>query len=259
MPVGYSGPASIESAVSGRVTSRAGIQLSRAGSADAGGTAAAVASQFRSAAAAAAAARSGHQLSPIFCLLFDKTILDMPGGLTNIPVVHCSPSLLATLLSRFLGGRGLLERLRVPFTLPWTSLPQLLRNKTLASCVFLCKRKHRKSRALVIIRGKPLIATILPSAGREAKITLLTLSSRLYWHGADRLPPGRPRLAAHRPSPGPYQEFRSGSLKVSGHWLSIEWPCYLNYTSATGIGAWWPIPSLLNVPVFIRWGMEISF
>ena len=86
MPVGYSGPASIESAVSGRVTSRAGIQLSRAGSADAGGTAAAVASQFRSAAAAAAAARSGHQLSPIFCSLFDKTILDMPpGGLTKCP------------------------------------------------------------------------------------------------------------------------------------------------------------------------------
>ena len=118
MPVGYSGPASIESAVSGRVTSRAGIQLSRAGSADAGGTAAAVASQFRSAAAAAAAARSGHQLSPIFCSLFDKTILDMPGGLTNVPVVPCSPSLLATFLSRFLEGRGLLERLRVPFTLP---------------------------------------------------------------------------------------------------------------------------------------------
>jgi len=60
---GDSGPASIESAVSGRVTSRAGIQLSRAGSADAGGTAAAVASQFRSAAAAAAAA-SDH---PALC------------------------------------------------------------------------------------------------------------------------------------------------------------------------------------------------
>ena len=117
MPVGYSGPASIESAVSGRVTSRAGIQLSRAGSADAGGTAAAVASQFRS--AAAAAARSDHQLSPIFCSLFDKAILDMPGGLTNVHVVPCSPSLLATLLSRFLpGAGGPLERLRVPFTLP---------------------------------------------------------------------------------------------------------------------------------------------
>ena len=109
MPVGYSGPASIESAVSGRVTSRAGIQLSRAGSADAGGTAAAVASQFRSAAAAAAAARSGHQLSPIFCSLFDKTILDMPGGLTNP-----RSSLFAVPLSNFLisiswGGENFLK------------------------------------------------------------------------------------------------------------------------------------------------------